>query len=136
MSFVPNYHYLLDVLGNRRPARLPLYEHIICPEIMDEVIALGINAKHSNEDAIAPFERWIEDYGNRIGLLGGIDLDILCQKTPEEIYETVLERGRRFRALAQGFALGSGNSIPDYVPVEGYLAMVRAGQALRAEEER
>jgi uroporphyrinogen decarboxylase len=103
-------------------------------EIMDEVIALGIDAKHSNEDAIAPFERWIEGYGKRIGLLGGIDLDILCQKTPEEIYATVLERGRRFRALAQGYALGSGNSIPDYVPVEGYLAMVRAGQTLREEE--
>jgi uroporphyrinogen decarboxylase len=40
----------------------------------------------------------------------------------------------RFRAQARGFALGSGNSIPDYVPVDGYLAMIRAGQALRTEE--
>jgi uroporphyrinogen decarboxylase len=99
--------------------------------IMDDVIALGIDAKHSNEDAIAPFDEWIERYGARIGLLGGIDVDILCQKSPAEVREIVCERGARFRRLARGYALGSGNSIPDYVPVEGYLAMVSAGQALR-----
>lgn len=102
-------------------------------DIMDEVIALGINAKHSNEDAIAPYEKWIELYSSRIGLLGGIDLDILCQKPPDEVVAIVRERGRRYRATAQGYALGSGNSIPDYVPVEGYLAMVRAVQSLREE---
>ena len=60
---------------------------------MDDVIALGIHAKHSNEDGIAPYEQWIERYGDRIGLLGGIDLDILCVKTPDEVYDIVLERG-------------------------------------------
>ena len=99
--------------------------------IMDDVIALGIDAKHSNEDVIAPYERWIELYGSRIGLLGGIDVDLLCRKEPAEVFEVVLERGRRYRSMARGYALGSGNSIPDYVPVDGYLALVRAGQALR-----
>ncbi|MFO7633527.1 MAG: uroporphyrinogen decarboxylase family protein [Caldilinea sp.] len=99
--------------------------------IMDDVIALGINAKHSNEDAIAPYERWIELYGERIGLLGGIDVDLLCRKPPAEVFEIVLERGLEYRRSAKGYALGSGNSIPDYVPVEGYLAMVRAAQAIR-----
>ncbi len=99
--------------------------------IMDDVIALGINAKHSNEDAIAPYERWIELYGERIGLLGGIDVDLLCRKPPAEVFELVLDRGQKYRRLAKGYALGSGNSIPDYVPVEGYLAMVRAAQTLR-----
>lgn len=35
---------------------------------------------------------------------------------------------------ARGYALGSGNSIPDYVPTENYLAMIRAAQALRQGE--
>ena len=100
---------------------------------MEDVIALGIDAKHSNEDAIAPFDRWIADYGERIGLLGGFDMDFLCSNTPGDIYAGVLERGRRFRRQARGYALGSGNSIPDYVPVENYLAMIRAVQALRLE---
>ncbi|MFZ4695892.1 MAG: uroporphyrinogen decarboxylase family protein [Verrucomicrobiia bacterium] len=105
-------------------------------QVMEDVLALGINAKHSNEDTIAPFDRWISDYGTRIGLLGGFDMDFLCSKTPSEIGARVLEDGRRFRRLARGYALGSGNSIPDYVPVDNYLAMVRAAQQLRADEAR
>ena len=103
--------------------------------IMDDVIALGINAKHSNEDVIAPYEEWITRYGDRIGLLGGIDVDLLCQTEPEEVFEIVLQRGLKYRSLANGYALGSGNSIPDYVPVDGYLAMVEAAQRIREIEE-
>jgi len=102
--------------------------------VMEEIIALGIHAKHSNEDIIAPFDEWIARYNDRIGLLGGIDLDLLCVHTPQETYEAVLEQGRRYRRAARGWALGSGNSIPDYVPVENYLALIRAAQTLRAEE--
>jgi len=101
-------------------------------EIMDDVIALGIDAKHSNEDAIAPFDRWISDYGDRIALLGGFDMDFLCTQKPAVIREDVFERGGRYRDAANGYALGSGNSIPDYVPVDNYLAMVDAVQQLRA----
>ena len=32
-----------------------------------------------------------------------------------------------------GFAFGSGNSIPDYVPAEGYLAMNRSVRTLRGD---
>ena len=103
-------------------------------EIMDDVVALGINAKHSNEDAIAPFDRWIADYGKKIGLLGGFDMDFLCVNSPDVVYSKVLELGRRYRSSARGYALGSGNSIPDYVPTENYLSMIRAAQTLRQEE--
>jgi uroporphyrinogen decarboxylase len=102
--------------------------------IMEDVIALGIDAKHSNEDIIAPFDEWIKLYGERIGLLGGIDLDILCRKNPDAITTLVFENGRRFRSLANGYALGSGNSIPDYVPVEGYLAMIEGARKIREAE--
>jgi uroporphyrinogen decarboxylase len=102
--------------------------------IMQDVIDLGIDAKHSNEDIIAPFDEWIALYGERIGLLGGIDVDLLCQKSPAAIVEEVFEKGRRFRAAARGYALGSGNSIPEYVPVEGYLAMIEGAQRIRLSE--
>ncbi|MDD5705316.1 MAG: uroporphyrinogen decarboxylase family protein [Kiritimatiellae bacterium] len=100
-------------------------------EIMEDVLALGIEAKHSNEDAIAPFDQWIERYGARIGLLGGFDMDFLCSRSPAEVAARVREDGQRFRETARGYALGSGNSIPDYVPVANYLAMVEAAQDLR-----
>jgi uroporphyrinogen decarboxylase len=130
---LPQYKRVMDLI---KSAGKPFLWHS-CGKIfaiMDDVIALGINAKHSNEDIIAPFDQWISFYSDRIGLLGGIDVDLLCQRKPVEIVDEVFEKGRRFRAAARGYALGSGNSIPDYVPVEGYLAMIKAAQRIRAEE--
>ena len=101
---------------------------------MEDVINLGINGKHSNEDAIAPFEKWISLYGDRIGLVGGIDVDLLCLEPADVIFNTVVELSQQFRKSGNGYALGSGNSIPDYVPIEGYLAMVHAGQKVRELE--
>ena len=102
--------------------------------VMEDFLAAGIDAKHSNEDAIAPFSRWIADYGDRIGLLGGFDMDFLCRTDPKEIPARVEESGREYRAAANGYALGSGNSIPDYVPVENYLAMIEGAKRIRAGE--
>jgi uroporphyrinogen decarboxylase len=131
---IPQYRRIIDLI---HAADRPFLWHSCgCIfNVMDDVIALGIQAKHSNEDCIAAYEQWIERYGDRIGLLGGIDLDILCVKTPDEVYDIVLERGTKYRRLARGYALGSGNSIPDYVPVEGYLAMIEAARKIRMEEE-
>ncbi|MBN1460227.1 MAG: hypothetical protein JXA57_11875 [Armatimonadetes bacterium] len=102
--------------------------------VMENAIAAGIDCKHSNEDVIAPFDRWIALYADRIALVGGIDVDVLCKHTPEIILSRVVEQGRRYRSTAQGYALGSGNSIPEYVPVEGYLAMIQAAQEIRRIE--
>ncbi|RKZ91187.1 MAG: hypothetical protein DRQ40_10160 [Gammaproteobacteria bacterium] len=130
----PQYERVIDLVHD---SGLPFLLHSCgCIfEVMEDILDIGIDAKHSNEDAIAPYGRWITDYGDRIGLLGGFDMDFLCSKTSSEVYSAVLEQGKRFRALARGYALGSGNSIPDYVPVENYLAMIRAAQAIRQDEE-
>jgi uroporphyrinogen decarboxylase len=125
------------IIGQIKAAGKPFLWHS-CGKIfavMDDVIALGIDAKHSNEDAIAPFDTWIAGYGERIGLLGGIDVDLLCQNSPEDVFRIVYERAKRYRMAARGYALGSGNSIPAYVPAGGYLAMVEAAKKIRAEEE-
>lgn len=127
---IPQYRRVIDLI---HAAGKPFLWHS-CGRIfsiMDDVIALGINAKHSNEDAIAPFDQWISLYSDRIGLLGGIDVDTLCQQAPTEIVAEVVEKGQRFRRTANGYALGSGNSIPDYVPVDGYLALIEAARRIR-----
>lgn len=103
-------------------------------EIMDDVLAIGIDAKHSNEDAVAPYDRWIRDYSDQIGLCGGFDLDFLCRSEPEAISNRVYNDGKRFRATGQGYALGSGNSIPDYLPTENYIAMLEGAIRIRQDE--
>ncbi|ARN55767.1 uroporphyrinogen decarboxylase family protein [Sedimentisphaera salicampi] len=105
-------------------------------EVMNDFISIGIDAKHSNEDVIAPYEKWIELYSDRIGLFGGIDADFLySSKDPNKVFEHVYHKGAEFRDSANGFALGSGNSIPDYVLPDSYLAMVEAAQKIRENEK-
>lgn len=129
---VPSYRRIVALAHARGlPFLLHTCGDIFC--LMDDLIATGIDAKHSNEDVIAPFDTWIERYGQRIGLCGGIDVDVLARSTPDEVRRITLERGRRWRAKACGWALGSGNSIPKWMPLDNYRAMIDAAFALRAE---
>ena len=73
--------------------------------------------------------------GGRIGLVVGFDIDFLCRRSPREITGAVIEHGTRYRAAARGQSPGSGNSIPDYVPVENYLAMIEVAKAIREKEK-
>ena len=131
---VPQYRRVIETA--REAGRPFLWHSCGCIfEVMEDVIALGIGAKHSNEDAIAPFSKWISAYGDRIALLGGFDMDFLCRCSPEEVREQVYEQGRSFRNQAKGYALGSGNSIPDYVPVDNYMAMIEGARDIRRSAE-
>jgi uroporphyrinogen decarboxylase len=59
----------------------------------------------------------------RLGLLGNIDLSYtLTRGTPQEVEAEVKKRIRDL-APGGGYCLSSANSIPDYVPLENYLAM-------------
>ena len=102
--------------------------------VMEDMISVvGIDAKHSNEDEIAPFTDWVERYGARIGNFGGIDMDQLCRLSPAEVERSVRNIIERVEGHG-GIAISSGNSIPDYVPVENYKAMVRAVRLHRGEK--
>ncbi len=105
---------------------LPYYLHS-CGNVLgimeDLILDVEIDGKHSFEDAIVPAQEFQSAYGDRIAVLGGLDINILSAASPEEVGErarTLLEycggRGR--------YALGSGNSIPSYIPVANYLAMI------------
>jgi uroporphyrinogen decarboxylase len=99
--------------------------------ILDDLVKLGYDGRHSYEDTILPVEQAYELYRDQFAILGGIDLDFICRSTPDQVY------ARAKRLLEQttsrgGYALGTGNSVPDYVPDENYFAMLRAIWELRS----
>ena len=102
--------------------------------VMEDMIAAGIDAKHSNEDQIARFPVWVEKYGDRIGNFGGIDTDAVCRLDAKSMYEYIDEVVGKCKGHG-GFAFGSGNSIPDYVPAEGFLRMNDAIRRIRGERK-
>lgn len=102
-------------------------------DVMEDIINMaGIDAKHSNEDQIAPFPYWVERYGDRIGNFGGIDTDAVCSLGKEAMYDYIEDVVKKSVGHG-GFAFGSGNSIPNYVPIAGFLAMNEAARKLRGE---
>jgi uroporphyrinogen decarboxylase len=92
--------------------------------IMDDLINdVGINGKHSYEDAIIPVQDFQARYGDRIAVLGGVDINILTLATPDEVRRHTRKLMQTCGARGK-YAIGSGNSIPSYIPWQNYLAMV------------
>ena len=128
---IPQYRQIIALVhGAGKPFLLHSCGAIF--DVMEDLIDAGIDAKHSNEDQIAPFPFWAERYGDRIGNFGGIDTDAVCRLSEPEMREYISDVISKSSGHG-GFAFGSGNSIPDYVPVEGYLNMVRIVREIRGE---
>lgn len=100
--------------------------------IMDDLINdVQIDAKHSFEDTIEDVMESKRRYGDRIALLGGIDVDFLCRADEAGIRARV----RRTLEACQpggGYLLGSGNSVANYIPLDNYLIMLDEGRRFAA----
>jgi len=101
-------------------------------KIIEDIIEeMKFDGRHSYEDAILPVEEAYERYHERIAILGGIDVDFICRSSPEEVYQR--SRAMLERATGRGcYALGTGNSVPEYMPQANYLALVRAALDMRS----
>lgn len=125
-EFVFPYHRRMAEVAHAAGKPILLHSCGQLVEVMDDVIdTMGYDAKHSFEDVILPVEDVFERWGDRIAILGGIDVDMLCSASEGEI--TARSRAMIERTADRGgYALGSGNSIPEYVPQEAFFAMTRA----------
>lgn len=94
---------------------------LVMADLIDEV---GIDAKHSFEDVIMPVGQFKQKYGDRVAVLGGADVDFLARHSPDEVRRysrDILESC----APGGGFAMGTGNSVTNYIPVANYAAMLQ-----------
>lgn len=107
--------YLLHTCGNVEK---------IMPALIDDV---KIDGKHSFEDTIETVTDAKRRWGDRIAILGGIDMDFLTRATPEQVRRRVRETLDACMP-GGGYCLGSGNSIANYVPLDNYLAMLDEGR--------
>jgi uroporphyrinogen decarboxylase len=115
MSHAAGRPYLLHSCGNLE-------------SIMDDLIEdVGIDGKHSFEDTIESVTAVKLTYGQRIALLGGIDVDFLCRATEEEVRRRVRDT-LEVCMTDGGYCLGTGNSVANYIPLDNYLAMLDEGR--------
>lgn len=95
-------------------------------QILDDIVAAGFDALHPIDPSAMDINEVHDQVGERLCLIGNIGVDFpLARGTPDDVRKEVK---RRIGDLARGggYVLSSGNSIPEYIPVENYRAMVDA----------
>ena len=122
----PRQKRLVDIThGHGKPFLLHACGNLAA--VMDDLIDdVGIDGKHSYEDTFLPVSEAKELYGDRVAILGGVDVDFLCHGSEEEV-RSYTRRVLEACMPGGGYALGTGNSVANYIPVRNYLAMLDEG---------
>ncbi len=104
--------------------------------IMEDLISdVKIDAKHSFEDAIIPAAEFKRKYGSRIAVLGGVDVNKMCVLGEKEL-RVYVRKILDECVPGGGYALGTGNSVANYIPTENYLAMLDEGAKWTQQDRR
>lgn len=99
-------------------------------EVMDDLINdVGMDAFHSFQDEIMPVGDFVKAYGKKVATIGGVDVDKLARMENGDLRKYI--RKILGECMPGRFALGSGNSVPNYVPTEKYLVMVEEARNWR-----
>ncbi len=114
-----------------KAADKPLIYHSdgILFDVMDKIIECGVNALHPIEPKAMNIVDVKKHYGNKLCLIGNIDVDLLARGTKDEIRENVLFNIENV-GINGGYCVGSGNSIPEYVNIENYITMIETVKSL------
>jgi uroporphyrinogen decarboxylase len=91
--------------------------------VMDDLIELGVNGIHPMDPCALDIEKVKQQYGNRVCLVGNIDLRYtLVNATAEEVRQEVKQRIEKI-GYNGGYIISSANTITRYCRNENILAM-------------
>ncbi len=104
----------------------PLIYHTdgILYDVFDRIIECGVDAIHPIEPKAMEIAEVKKKYGDKLSLIGSVDVDLLARGTVEEVTERAIYNIEK-AGYNGGYLLGSGNSIPEYANYENYLAMLK-----------
>ncbi len=94
---------------------------------VDDLLSVGIAGLHPNEKGAMDIRAMKRRYGDRLCLLGNVDLNLLSLGSPEAVEAEVRELIRDL-GPGGGYIVTSGNSLTGYLWPENVLALSRAVQ--------
>lgn len=95
--------------------------------LLPDLIKCGFDCIHPFEPPLNDIVQVKRTWGHHISVAGNIDLKAtLCNGTPESVRAEVRAKCAAL-APGGGWLLGSSNSIPDFVPIKNYRALLDAG---------
>lgn len=91
--------------------------------ILEDLVRIGFDALHPIEPKAMDIQRVRRIVGPDVCLIGNVDLGFpLGTGTPEDVDAAVRDLVRTM-APGGGYCISSGNSVPEYIPYENWLAM-------------
>lgn len=110
----------------------PLIYHTdgVLYDVFDKIIDCGVNAIHPIEPKAMNISEVKQKYGDKLCLIGHVDVDLLARGTPAQV-RAVIEENIKAAGYNGGYIIGSGNSIPEYVNYDNYVAMLNFTKELR-----
>ncbi len=94
---------------------------------VDDLLSIGITGLHPIEKGAMDIRAMKRQYGDRLCLLGNVDLNLLGMGSPEAVDQEVRELIRDV-GPGGGYIATSGNSLAGYLRPENVLALSRAVQ--------
>jgi uroporphyrinogen decarboxylase len=93
--------------------------------ILDDLLSLGMNGLHPFEPGGMDILATKQKYGNKLCVVGNVDIDLLTRGTPAEVEKQTTQV---INSLAPhgGHIISSSNSLASYVKAENVRAMMRA----------
>lgn len=92
-------------------------------KVLDDLISLGVNAIHPVEPKSMDIKELKIKYGKKLCIIGNVEVDKLYRNSEKEIEQQVKWLLKEI-APGGGYCVSSSNSIPNYVRLENYLAMI------------
>jgi uroporphyrinogen decarboxylase len=93
-------------------------------DVMNDIIQSGVKALHPIEPKSMDMLEVKEKVGEKLCLCGGVEVDVLARGSEREVIDLV-EKWLSEVGVKGGYCAGSSNSIPEYVNLDNYKAMVR-----------
>lgn len=123
--FVPHMKRVADAIKSEGFPWIMHSDGNLMP-LMDDLLSLGINGLHPLEPGAMDIEEVKQLYGDRLCLVGNIDLHYtLTRGTPEEVEAEVKSRIEKIGKNG-GYMISSANSVTFYCKIENVRAMIQA----------
>ncbi len=108
-----------------KAANKPLLYHTdgVLWDVFDDIIECGVDAIHPIEPKAMDIADVKKKIGDKLCLLGHVDVDLLSRGSEEEVRQKVRDNIEK-AGYNGGYCVGSGNSVPEYVKFENYIAMI------------